>query len=160
MGIVGIARSVQGMAITQKSKYALRAMLELAVRVGHGPISIGEIAKAQAIPARFLEAILAQLKRAGLVESRRGNEGGYVLARPPARISVGDVLRVVQGTLADPDTAGRSQGSSPQATQAVFAPIWERAVRSASSVYDAATFQVLVDRYRTALGSGAPDYSI
>jgi len=147
------------MAITQKSKYALRATLELAVRFGQGPISIGEIAKAQAIPARFLEAILAQLKRAGLVESRRGNEGGYVLARPPARISVGDVLRVVQGTLADPDTLGHGHGGGPQASQTVFSPIWDAALRSASAVYDAASFQILVDRYRTALGSRALDYS-
>ncbi len=147
------------MAITQKSKYALRATLELAMRFGHGPVSIGEIAKAQAIPARFLEAILAQLKRASLVESRRGNEGGYVLARSPGRISVGDVLRVVQGSLADPGIAG-SQGNGSHASQVVFGPIWEAAVRSASSVYDAASFQVLVDRYRTALGNNAPDYSI
>jgi Rrf2 family transcriptional regulator, cysteine metabolism repressor len=148
------------MAITQKSKYALRATLELAVRFGNGPVSIGEIAKAQAIPARFLEAILAQLKRASLVESRRGNEGGYVLARLPARISVGDVLRVVQGSLADPGTASNSQGNGSHASHAVFGPIWEAAVRSASAVYDAATFQVLVERYRTALGNNAPDYSI
>lgn len=148
------------MAITQKSKYALRATLELAVRFGQGPISIGEIAKAQAIPARFLEAILAQLKRAGLVESRRGNEGGYVLARQPARISVGDVLRVVQGTLADPDTASHGQGSGPRASQTVFSPIWDAALRSASAVYDAANFQLLVDRYREALGNNALDYSI
>jgi Rrf2 family cysteine metabolism transcriptional repressor len=148
------------MAITQKSKYALRATLELAVRFGQGPISIGVIAKAQAIPARFLEAILAQLKRAGLVESRRGNEGGYVLARPPARISVGDVLRVVQGTLADPDTLGHGHGGGPQASQAVFSPIWDAALGSASAVYDAASFQILVDRYRTALGNRALDYSI
>ncbi len=148
------------MAITQKSRYALRATLELAVRFGQGPISIGEIAKAQSIPARFLEAILAQMKRAGLVESRRGNEGGYVLARPPARISVGDVLRVVQGTLADPDTAGHGAAGGPRASQAVFAPIWESAARSSSAVYDAADFQLLVDRYRTALGNNALDYSI
>jgi Rrf2 family protein len=144
------------MAITQKSKYALRATLELAVRFGRGPTSIGELAKAQAIPARFLEAILAQLKRAGLVESRRGNEGGYVLARPPSRISVGDVLRVVQGTLAEPDNAF----GGPAAAQAVFLPIWQTALRQASAVYDGANFQVLVDRYRTALGNEVPDYSI
>ena len=148
------------MAITQRSRYALRATLELAVRFGHGPTSIGEVAKAQAIPARFLEAILAQLKRAGLVESRRGNEGGYVLARQPARISVGDVLRVVQGSLAEPDTVGRGHGTGPHASQVVFTPIWEAASRSASAVYDAASFQVLVDRYRAALGNNAPDYSI
>jgi Rrf2 family transcriptional regulator, cysteine metabolism repressor len=147
------------MAITQKSKYALRAALELALRFGQGPVSIGEIARAQAIPARFLEAILAQLKRAGLVESRRGNEGGYVLARSPSRLSVGDVLRVVQGSLADPDSAGRG-GGTPHVSQVVFAPIWEAALRSASAVYDSASFQVLVDRYLTVLGSNAPDYSI
>jgi len=148
------------MAITQKSKYALRATLELAVRFGHGPVSIGEIAKAQAIPARFLEAILAQLKRANLVESRRGNEGGYVLSRAPARISVGDVLRVVQGSLADPEAAGNGQGNGSHASQVVFGPIWDAAVRSATSIYDAASFQVLVDRYRIALGNDAPDYTI
>jgi Rrf2 family protein len=148
------------MAITQKSKYALRATLELAVRFGQGPISIGEIAKAQGIPARFLEAILAQLKRAGLVESRRGNEGGYVLARPPARISVGDVLRGVQGTLANLDSSGRWPGGGARAAQAVFAPIWESALRAASAIYDAANFQILIDRYRIALGNNALDYSI
>jgi Rrf2 family transcriptional regulator, cysteine metabolism repressor len=148
------------MAITQKSKYALRATLELAVRFGAGPTSISELARAQAIPARFLEAILAQMKRAGLVESRRGNEGGYVLARSPSRVSVGDVLRVVQGTLGEPDGGGRGHGHGPQASQAVFSPIWEAAVREASSVYDAADFQTLVDRYRAVLGSNVPDYSI
>ena len=144
------------MAITQKSKYALRATLELAVRFGHGPTSIGQLAKAQAIPARFLEAILAQLKRAGLVESRRGNEGGYVLARPPSRVSMGDVLRVVQGTLAKPD----STFGGPAAAQSVFLPIWEEALQQASTVYDSANFQVLVDRYRAAQGNDVPDYSI
>jgi Rrf2 family protein len=144
------------MAITQKSKYALRATLELAVRHGKGPTSIGEIARAQGIPARFLEAILAQLKRAGLVQSRRGNEGGYVLTRAPSRVSVGDVLRVVQGKLADPGVAG----GDPQASQAVFSPIWEEATRSATAVYDAADFQSLVDRYQAELGNDVPDYSI
>jgi len=150
------------MAITQKSKYALRTILELSVRFGQGPISIGEIAKAQGIPARFLEAILAQLKRANLVESRRGNEGGYVLARPPERVTVGDVLRVVQGALADPEVgaADNGNGNGSRASHSVFAPIWEAAVRSSSSVYDAASFHVLVDRYRTALGNHAADYSI
>ncbi len=147
------------MAITQKSRYALRAMLELSMRFGQGPTSIAEIAKAQSIPARFLEAILAQLKRASLVESRRGNEGGYVLARAPSLVSVGDVLRVVQGTLTDAE-AGEDPGNGLSASHVVFAPIWEAAGRSANSVYDGASFQGLVDRYRTALNHDVPDYSI
>jgi Rrf2 family transcriptional regulator, cysteine metabolism repressor len=154
------------MAITQKSKYALRAILELALRFGQGPVSIGEIARAQAIPARFLEAILAQLKRANLVESKRGNEGGYVLARPPERVSVGDVLRVVQGALAASEVGpaqngnGNGNGNGAEASQSVFMPIWDAAVRSASSIYDAATFHGLVDQYREVLANHAPDYSI
>jgi Rrf2 family protein len=147
------------MAITQKSRYALRAILELSLRFGQGPTSIAEIAKAQSIPARFLEAILAQLKRANIVESRRGNEGGYVLARPPGLVSVGDVLRVVQGTLTEAD-AGEDPGNGLSASHFVFAPIWESAGRSANTVYDSASFQGLLDRYRTALGHDSPNYSI
>jgi Rrf2 family transcriptional regulator, cysteine metabolism repressor len=134
-------------------------MLELSMRFGQGPISIAEIAKAQSIPARFLEAILAQLKRANLVESRRGNEGGYVLARPPSRVTVGDVLRVVQGTLTEAE-AGEDPGNGLHASHVVFAPIWEAAGRSANSVYDGASFQGLLDSYLTALGNDTPDYSI
>jgi len=148
------------MTITQKSKYALRATLELAVRFGQGPTSISEIARAQAIPARFLEAILAQLKRAALVESRRGNEGGYVLARTPDRISVGDVLRIVQNSLAGTGNGQRPQPGAPQAAESIFVPIWDTALRQANAVYDATNFNTLVERYRSALGNGAPDYSI
>jgi hypothetical protein len=65
----------------------------------------------------------------------------------------------VQGSLADSESAGRTQGAA-HASNTIFSPIWESAVRAASSVYDAASFQVLVERYRTALGNHAPDYSI
>jgi len=93
---LGVANRILTVNVSQKSRYALKAVLELSFRFGQGPISISQIAKAQAIPARFLEAILAQLKR-GVRGSRRGNEGGYILARPPAEVSVGDVLQVLQG---------------------------------------------------------------
>ena len=148
------------MVVTQRSKYALRAILELSVHFGEGPVSIGEIAKAQLIPARFLEAILAQLKRAKLVDSKRGNEGGYLLSRPPSLVSVGDVLRVVQGTLTEAEVSNPDGDNGLSASYAVFRPIWQAAGGSANSVYDAANFQILVDRYRMALGNGAPDYAI
>ncbi len=139
------------MAVTQKSKYALRAILELAVRYGHGPISIGEIAKAQAIPARFLEAILAQLKRGGFVASRRGNEGGYILARPPAEVSVGDVLRVLQGPPLSTLCANHPQADCPHGGECVFAKLWERACAAVDSVYDSTNFQSLMENYRANL---------
>ena len=85
--------------VSQKCQYALRAVFELAKRHGRGPVRIGAVAKAQAIPPRFLEVILNQLKQAGFVESRRGNEGGYLLARAPERLTVGEIVRFVEGPI-------------------------------------------------------------
>jgi Rrf2 family protein len=94
---------------TAKADYAVRAAVELA-SVGTGePVKAEDIAEAQSIPLNFLENILAELRRAGIVESRRGAAGGYLLARPPEEISIADVIRAVEGPLANvrgmsPDT--------------------------------------------------------
>jgi len=89
--------------ISQKSQYAVRALLELAKRQGSRPVKAAEIATAQWIPMRFLENILGQLRQAGLVESVRGKEGGYRLARPAEQVSVGEIIRLVQGPLSPVD---------------------------------------------------------
>ena len=86
--------------ISQKAKYALRALVSLA-RVGRGETRmIGEISREQAIPKKFLEQILLELKRAGLVASRRGRAGGYELLRPAEQITFGEVLRLIDGPIA------------------------------------------------------------
>ena len=81
------------MIITQKNKYAIRALFELAKRREEGPVKTAEIAAAQKIPVRFLEVILGQLTRCGMVSSKRGYSGGYILIRSPDSISVGDIIR-------------------------------------------------------------------
>jgi Rrf2 family protein len=86
--------------ITAKVDYAVRAMCELATHVG-GPVRGERIATAQAIPQSFLENILHELKRAGLVSTQRGVDGGYRLAKPADQISVADIIRAVEGPLAD-----------------------------------------------------------
>ncbi len=89
-----------GQMISQKAKYALRALVSLA-RVGRGEsMMIGEISRQQAIPKKFLEQILLELKRAGFVDSRRGRAGGYVLLRAPEQIMYGEVLRLIDGPIA------------------------------------------------------------
>ena len=148
------------MNVSQKSRYALKAVLELAFRFGQGPISISQIAKAQSIPARFLEAILAQLKRGGFVTSRRGNEGGYLLARPPAEVSVGDVLRVLQGPPLITVCANHPQADCPHGADCLFVKLWERAAAAVNTVYDQTNFQDMTDRYRATLRAKAPTYSI
>ena len=88
------------MRVSAKTDYALRAALELAAAPDEKPVKGERIATAQAIPLRFLENILMQLRHAGLVESRRGADGGYKLARAPEEIALADVIRAIDGPLA------------------------------------------------------------
>ena len=81
--------------ISQKAKYALRALVALAKQPPGQPTFIGEIAEAQNIPKKFLEQILLELKRHGIVASRRGRSGGYVLLRPAEKVTFGEVLRLI-----------------------------------------------------------------
>jgi Rrf2 family protein len=94
------------MRTTAKVDYAVRAALELAAAQptdggARVPVKGAHIASAQSIPVKFLESILAELKRSGIVGSQRGSEGGYWLARPAAEVSVADIIRAVEGPLAD-----------------------------------------------------------
>ena len=86
--------------LSQKTRYAIRAMQHLADHFGEGPVQLAVIADNQKIPAKFLTVILSELTRAGLVESQRGREGGYWLAIPPIDITYGDLIRHMRGSLA------------------------------------------------------------
>lgn len=86
--------------LSQKTRYAIRAMQHLADRYGQGPVHLQEISDKQNIPAKFLTVILSELSRMGIVESQRGKDGGYWLALSPIDISYGDLIRVMRGSLA------------------------------------------------------------
>lgn len=86
--------------LSQKTRYALRALLFLAERTDGTPVQIAEIAETQAVPRKYLELIMLDLKRAGMVASRRGPGGGYTLARPASQISFVEVLRTTDGPIA------------------------------------------------------------
>ena len=89
------------MRVSAKADYALRAAAELAAAEGAGPVKGEQLAKAQSIPPKFLENILLELRHAGLVQSQRGVEGGYWLARPASEIRLAEVIRAVEGPLAN-----------------------------------------------------------
>jgi Rrf2 family protein len=99
-----------GVRITAKVDYAVRAMAELAA-APDGPVTADALAERQAIPPKFLENILADLRRGGLVRSQRGADGGYRLARPADAVTVADVIRAVEGPLAN------IQDSAPEDTE-------------------------------------------
>lgn len=86
--------------ISQRAKYALRALVALAKARPEQPLLISEISRDQKIPKKFLEQILLELKRAGIVMSRRGRLGGYVLLRAPGKVTFGEVLRLIDGPIA------------------------------------------------------------
>jgi Rrf2 family protein len=87
--------------VSAKAEYAVRAAIELAAAPDSRPVKKSAIVAAQKIPPKFLENILSELRNAGLVESQRGSDGGYWLARPAGEVSVADVIRAVEGPLAD-----------------------------------------------------------
>jgi len=125
------------MNVSVKGEYALQAIFDLASRPSGEPIKIAEIAKRQHIPQKFLELILAGLKQGGFVESRRGAEGGYLLARPPESITVGEVLRFVEGPR-------HPKGRQRRKTETPFTAMWERVDRAVSDIVDRTTFADLL----------------
>ncbi|MGA2132251.1 MAG: Rrf2 family transcriptional regulator [Bryobacteraceae bacterium] len=120
------------MNISVKGEYALQALFDLASQPAGIPVKIGEIAKRQKIPQKFLELILAGLKQGGFVESRRGAEGGYLLLRAPETLTAGEVLRFVEGP------QGRSR--SRRRNDSPFAEMWEQVDHAVSQVLDKTTF--------------------
>jgi Rrf2 family transcriptional regulator, cysteine metabolism repressor len=128
------------MNISVKGEYALQAIFDLASQRPGEPIKIADIASRQKIPQKFLELILAGLKQGGFVESRRGAEGGYLLARPADSLTVGEVLRFIEGTSA---TKGRTRrkGETP------FTEMWLKVDSAISGILDQTTFGDLFRRW-------------
>lgn len=130
----------------KKSQYALRAIYELARHYGDGPMKVATIADQQAIPVRFLEVILNQLKNSGLVDSKRGFHGGYILLRPPHDISVGDVLRFMQSTSTHTNClACVSKEGCPFDCHCAFADMWGKVQHAVDLIYDSTSMQDLIE---------------
>ena len=124
------------MNISVKGEYALQAIFDLASQTTGEPVKIANIAQRQKIPQKFLELILAGLKQGGFVESRRGAEGGYLLARSPEAITVGDVLRFVEGP-----GENKGRGRKPDTP---FSDMWLRVDGAVSGILDKTTFADLM----------------
>jgi Rrf2 family protein len=134
------------MLISKKNQYALRAIYELAKQSGNGPVKINHIAETQAIPERFLEVILGQLKKSGFVESKRGYQGGYVLVPPPDQLTVGALMRYLQKDVDVSKSMAPIQNSKcPFQGNCAFFPMWKRVKDAMFQVYDDTTIQDLLD---------------
>ncbi len=139
------------MNVSVKGEYALQAIFDLAVQDSPDPIKIADIAKRQSIPQKFLELILASLKQGGFVNSKRGAEGGYLLARPAETITVGEVLRYVEGNKAS--KSDRAKGSA-------LSDFWDRVDSAMSNVIDRTSFAELAREWREKQAKYVPNWEI
>jgi Rrf2 family protein len=146
------------MNISVKSEYALKAIFDLASQtLEHRqvsgplpPVKIADIARRQKIPQKFLELILAGLKQSGFVDSRRGAEGGYLLARSPDAITVGEVLRTVENV----------KGSARPPVNDPFATIWSRVDAAVSDVLDQTSFAEIARAWQERNARYVPNWEI
>ncbi|MFY9725656.1 MAG: Rrf2 family transcriptional regulator [Bryobacteraceae bacterium] len=116
------------MTTSVKAEYALQAILDLASQKPGEPVKIADIARRRKIPQKFLELILVGLKQAGFVESRRGAEGGYLLARPADSITVGEVIRSVDGP-----PEGKGRRTKPETP---FTDMWKQVDMAVAAIID------------------------
>jgi len=149
------------MRLSKKCQYALKALFELALRNNAGPVKTHDIAKAQGISTRFLEVILNELRHGGFVESRRGSEGGYLLARPAKDITVGQIISYIQGPIA---IVGRQlNGNNPEHAgtgHEAFDGLWDEINHAVSKVCDSKTFTDLVELELARRQAHVPNYVI
>ena len=130
-----------------RSDYGARAVIDLARRYGEGPVQSAEIAAREAIPEAYLEQLLTSLRKAGLVRSSRGPRGGHELARDPSAVSLGEIVRALEGPFLSLDCLGDADGD-PASTAAVTRELWEEVASAANGILEATTIASLLERQR------------
>ena len=139
------------MKISARDEYACAAVLELALNYDNeAPVRVQDIAERQGIPIKFLFQIMQLLKRIDIVHSKRGTEGGYILSRPPARITMGDIIRSMSGPFVQLSCleSGNLDEDCGKQNTCHFKAIWADVDRAIASVLNSITFEELVRRER------------
>ena len=148
------------MKISKKCQYALKAVFELAWRSSGRPVKTCSIAAAQRMSPRFTEIILNELRHGGYVESRRGNSGGYLLARDPGDLTVREVIEYVQGPICLVPEAVEERGDAAFLGSEAFNDLWGQVNRAVCDVCDGRTFADLVQFERSARENAAVNFCI
>lgn len=141
------------MLISTKGRYALRVMLDL-MECGDGYVPLTEIAERQQISEKYLEGIIAMLSRAGLVKSLRGKGGGYCAVRSAEEYTVGEILRITEGSLAPVTCLEEGAAVCPRSGECRTLPMWEKLHRTISNFLDSVTLASILD------GMVSDDYNI
>jgi len=136
------------MKVSTRGEYGVRAMVALAKNYGEGPLSIAAIARESSVPYAYLEQLIVPLRRAGLVESKRGAQGGYTLTRAPELMTVGEVYRVMEGPVAPMDCVSEDEADQtcPLIEGCETRPVW---LKVRDSIVDAIDSITLADLIKT-----------
>ncbi len=136
------------MKVSTRGEYGVRAMVALAKNYGQGPMSISAVSKASSVPMPYLEQLIGPLRRAGLVESKRGARGGYQLTRDPHDVVVGEVYRVMEGPVAPMDCVSEdvSEQTCPLIDGCETRPVWLRMRDAIIMTIDSTTLGDLIDQ--------------
>ncbi len=146
------------MKVTFKGDYALKAVLDLAIHYNKELVTSHDLAKRIDAPVKFLEQVLLELKKGGFVESKRGNIGGYLLSRSPREITVGEVIRYIEGPIEPIACVKHNYTACSDVYKCAFRPIWQKVYEATSNIIDTANFEDLVNTINAA--SQALVYSI
>ena len=135
------------MRFSTKGRYGARAMIDLALHYGQGPVMIKDIAQRQGISEKYLEQLLTMLRRAGIIMSIQGAKGGFLLARPPTELTLLDVLQTLEGSLSPVHCLDHPE-SCERVSCCVTMEIWEEVKHSVEAVLQNITLEQLVKRHR------------
>lgn len=134
------------MKVSLRATYGIMAAVDLALRNGQTPVQAKSIARRQAIPARFLEQVLHAMKRAGLVTSQRGVQGGYLLSRSPAKVSLAEILEALDGPLTPVRGESHQKRHALRRQESILSGVWDQVRQAELSVLGAVTLEELADR--------------
>jgi len=148
------------MKISKKCQYALRAIFQLAWKNGAGPTKTRDIARDQQMSTRFTEIILNELKHGGFVESRRGNDGGYLLARNAKNLNVREVIEYIEGPISLVPDAVKENNDAFLCGNEAFKEFWQQANEAVWNVCEKKTFADLVESERLKKQNYVANYSI
>jgi Rrf2 family transcriptional regulator, cysteine metabolism repressor len=146
--------------LSTKGKYGVKALFELALREGAGPMSLKTIADRQGLSEHYLEQLAAPLRKAGLITSVRGAQGGYVLARAANQITVGDIIRVLEGPIGFTDCSVEGDHGPECAGSCVVHGVWEKVTQQIVNVIDSITLFDLAEQARAEQARDALIYQI
>lgn len=142
--------------ISSRGRYGVKAVFELARHFGQAPVPLASVARAQGVPEPYLEQLMPPLKRAGIVESARGAQGGYRLARRPGDVTVADVIRALEGPIHLTTCTSDEAEDCPALLECIGPDVWSRVQEVLVAAMDAMSFDDLIARQRVSTLANAP----